>query len=631
LSTDNPTSLHQAARNFALAGIPVFPCEVGGKKPATYHGHQDATTDLETIDSWWSAEDYNIGMSPHDAGWCVVDLDPGSNDAWIKNPLPDTYAVKTPRDGLHLYYEGELPSTVSKLGDHIDTRGIGGYVLVPPSIVDGKAYEVLHDRDIAPLPGWIADRLKRGDTPLAAAIDDLDRGENIARARVRLADYVERGDVAISGRGGNSRTYKLACELSDLGLSPSVSLELLEEIWNPHCIPPWSHDELGVITDNASRYVQNEAGAHAVGPASEVFAEALDKPANAPAPDRKSKFHFEDEAEQELGKDPSWIIQDLIPESATVLLVGKTGSYKSFLALDMALSIASGQETFGGAPQITGPTFYGALEGRTNIKKARRRAWRLAHGVDGPIKDFYVGTAPMIGMEGECQEFGEQIVKRCQGRRPVLVILDTTSKSMAGLNENDAGDAGRFIRFCDSLKDELGCTVIAIHHTGKDDTRGARGSSAFQAGFDTVLEAKAHRATKAVAIYVRKHKDAEEREIPWTFEGKVVGPSLVFFPTNADEHKALVGGDDPYTGTKIGAALQALNAYGPEQGVTTAVLASQITPASEGRSVEDHQALLNKIGRTLNGLARSRLVAYSQKVDRVTTWFLPAPVPDARP
>ncbi len=276
------------------------------------------------------------------------------------------------------------------------------------------------------------------------------------------------------------------------------------------------------------------------------------------------------------------------------------------MALDIALGIASGTETFGTIPE-PGPTFYAALEGKTNIKRARRRAWKLGRNLETKINDFYVMTAPMVAVDGEAQEFGEQIAATCAGRKPKLIVLDTLSKIMAGLNENDAGDAGRLIRFCDSLVEEFGCSVLVIHHTGKDTARGSRGSSAFHAGFDTVIDVSAKRENKAVSVVVKKHKDAEEREQPWTFKGRVIGPSLVFFPTSAEEHGTLTAEDDPIAPAVIGGALRTLKAIGLEHGVTTNVLASQLTTPVENESPEDRSAKITALSRKLGGLSKTKL------------------------
>ena len=158
---------HAAARECAKAGIRCFPCVENGKPPATENGFYDATDNLEQIDAWWTENpNYNIAICPEDAGLCVIDIDPGGEAGWIE-AITDggghepTYEVITPRGGRHLYFRGSLPSTANKIAPHVDTRGVGGYVLVPPSVVNGKSYRVMYDRDPRPFRNGSALELRR--------------------------------------------------------------------------------------------------------------------------------------------------------------------------------------------------------------------------------------------------------------------------------------------------------------------------------------------------------------------------------------------------------------------------------------------------------------------------------------
>jgi hypothetical protein len=265
---------HKAALAYAKAGISVFVCRPGGKEPATEHGFKDATTDIETINRWFADDDYNLAIEPERAGWCVIDIDGDEGEAtWRKlcgehGQAPETRAVTTPNGGRHLYFNGSLPPSANDLGPKVDTRGRGSYVLVPPSVVNGRPYTVEgetrldppEDWEIAALPDWISTALAAKDRTHLDAPAELDGAENIHRAQTRLKALVAAGDVAIEGEGGNDRTYRLAAELINLGLSPAKAQELLLDEWNPHCDPPWGEDELETIIGNAWRYKQNAAG-----------------------------------------------------------------------------------------------------------------------------------------------------------------------------------------------------------------------------------------------------------------------------------------------------------------------------------------------------------------------------------
>ena len=166
--------------------------------------------------------------------------------------------------------------------------------------------------------------------------------------------------------------------------------------------------------------------------------------------------------------------------------------------------------------------------------------------------------------------------------------------------------------------------MLAIHHSGKDDARGARGSSAFLGGVDTMLEVKAHHATKALSLHVRKQKDADEIETPWTFEGNVVGPSLVFFETDTATHRKLTKGDDASGPAKIGAALRGLKAIGEVAAVNTLVLATHITPLIQDETPDDRARAVSRTVKTLAALAKSKLEAYTIGDGRALRWCLPS-------
>jgi len=612
---------HEAARNFAAAGYPIFPCLPDSKRPATETGFHESTTDLDQIDKWWSVADYNVALCPEDCGWAVIDADVGSAPL----VLPSTYSVRTPRGGHHYYFMGSIRSTVGKLAPHVDTRGRLGYVLVPPSIVEGKPYVATDDREPEPLPHWVHDTLDRSDRPLPGAPERIDEGGQLARARTHLAHLVELGQVAVSGRGGNSRTYRLACDLRDLGCSPEKSVELLAEIWNPACIPPWDIEDLHRLATNANSYGQNEPGAHTIAAPAEVFADAVAKLLAEPQTEAKrSRFHMEDENEMEEGKEQSWLIQNLIPAAGTVLFYGPSRSFKSFIALAIALCASTNTAFCGAQISACGPVFYGALEGQTGTKKKRRRAWKLVNGLNNkPLLNFFVGLAPHMAFAAEVQAFGDEIKRRSAlvGAPPSLIVIDTLSKAMLGLDDNSATDANRFVMFCDSLVETFGCSVIAIGHTGKDTTRGHRGSGALHAGMDTVIEIKRQGETNSIEIWAQKHKDAEDGFLFATMEGKDVGGTLVFQHTTAAEHAAGTRKHDPYDRQAVGAALKALGGA-----VTSTVLAEALTPALASESAEERQAAIAKAARALASSARpgGPLEAYATRTGRELLWSLPS-------
>ena len=145
-----------AALRYASAGWPVFPCELGEKTPATSHGFKDATTDPAVIRSWWRDTPYNVAIATGAPGPDVLDVDnkEGGSGWAALNRLKAAglvsgarCVVRTRSGGLHLYLAGTGQRNTAGIGGAaLDFRGQGGYVLAPPSMVGGGAYEVIAHR-----------------------------------------------------------------------------------------------------------------------------------------------------------------------------------------------------------------------------------------------------------------------------------------------------------------------------------------------------------------------------------------------------------------------------------------------------------------------------------------------------
>lgn len=138
-----PLRLLDAALAYASWGWAVFPLQPGLKVPATRHGLKDASTDTEQIREWWKANPKaNIGL-PTGGRFDVIDIDaPTGWWSWIEldkaGSLPAIHGkVSTPRSGGHLYVTPTGRGNTAGTLPGVDYRGVGGYVVAPPS-VDGN-------------------------------------------------------------------------------------------------------------------------------------------------------------------------------------------------------------------------------------------------------------------------------------------------------------------------------------------------------------------------------------------------------------------------------------------------------------------------------------------------------------
>lgn len=168
----------EAALRYAAAGWPVFPCKPDSKEPATVHGFKDATTDPAQIRRWWmGCPAFNVAVAAGTPGPDVLDVDvhPEGNGFEAFNRLKRAgmlagamAIIRTPRGGLHVYFTGTDQANGRMPRQHLDFRSRGGYVLVPPSVVSGRAYEMVDKRAASGRFDWQAAKALL-DPPRAAA------------------------------------------------------------------------------------------------------------------------------------------------------------------------------------------------------------------------------------------------------------------------------------------------------------------------------------------------------------------------------------------------------------------------------------------------------------------------------
>lgn len=179
---------------------------------------------------------------------------------------------------------------------------------------------------------------------------------------------------------------------------------------------------------------------------------------------------------------PAPIVHHLLDYDSVVLAYGRRGCGKSFVAVDLTAAIATGTRWHG---RLTSQAFglYVVAEGAAGLGQ-RYDAWQDHHnatGVDGmmilpePVNLLSPSTV------GEFAEMAADIGAK-------LIVLDTLARCMVGGDENSAKDAGLAVEQLDVIRRRTGACVIAVHHAGKNLDNGARGSSAFEAAADTVLE-----------------------------------------------------------------------------------------------------------------------------------------------
>ncbi|WP_019158368.1 bifunctional DNA primase/polymerase [Brevibacterium senegalense] len=235
-----PRPVSVVARELAAAGVPVFPCLPGGKRPLTTHGFHDATTDLGQITAWWREHpEANLAVPTGAAsGVVVVDVD-------VHGPVDGYRAferahraglvsgwqllVVTPSSGMHAYYPatpGREQRSWQAARAGIDFRGDGGYIVVPPSTVStgGKS------------AGYRVRRINSGATSvldsdrLRAFLDPRPAPSARSGREVERSADLPRLAAWVAGRGEGERNRGLfwaACRLAENNIPAPEALNVL--------------------------------------------------------------------------------------------------------------------------------------------------------------------------------------------------------------------------------------------------------------------------------------------------------------------------------------------------------------------------------------------------------------------
>jgi len=209
----------------------------------------------------------------------------------------------------------------------------------------------------------------------------------------------------------------------------------------------------------------------------------------------------------EATKNVRWMVKTLIPADAMGMLFGASGTFKSFVALDLALHVAHGLQ-FAKRKTAAGSVVYVAAEGGAGIYR-RVRAWHQHHKLEQP-DNFHVCVTPLLLAEEEQVSALREAISQLPSR-PSLVVVDTLSQTFSG-DENSSTDIANYLRLLNThLRAAFSTTVLVIHHTGHMASERPRGSSAITANLDFLLGCfRPNAEALAAQVEVIKQKDGDK-------------------------------------------------------------------------------------------------------------------------
>jgi hypothetical protein len=331
----------------------------------------------------------------------------------------------------------------------------------------------------------------------------------IERARRWLDDEAE---VAVEGERGEAVTFSVAARLGDMGVSESQAVELMlgdgEGSWNDRCDPPWAPDELAAKVANAYKYratpigsrvpevAAAELGLDPAQPISKlremvrVLVESRQAapahsetglPVSATGAATTGGLPFVHIDEIDVNVEKTWLLKGLLAERETSSWIAPPKAGKSALLADIAMHVAGGRDWCGHKLKNRRAVVYLAFE-RGDLTKRRIEAFKRKHQVPRgwPV---VVSIARVDFMKRPCVDVVADTIRsaseRC-GMEVGLLIIDTFAKAIAhgGGDENSAKDQNTVRGYLRSIQERTNVHIALIGHTGKDATKGERGSNA---------------------------------------------------------------------------------------------------------------------------------------------------------
>jgi hypothetical protein len=468
--------LLEAALSYAARGWRVHPLKPGEKVPILPKWPERATTDPEIIRAWWEKRPTaNVGIAcGGPANLLVLDVDgPEGVEALAGRHLPPTVTARTPRGGLHYLftYSGSEPigNSAGRLGPKLDTRGTGGYVVAAPSTNgNGGAYAWVlppGEVDLEPAPRWLVDALTNG----AAS------GGLVVTAREGVADKLQRLDTIPPGTR-HDMFLGMAGDLRRRGYQPEEIRATLHASNALRCSPPHDPADLDRIAHDIGakpagrELVPATAEAQPLRDIAELL--ALDIPPVVP-----------------LVGDAEGVV---LEAGALTIAHGKPRSWKSWSALLLGLSVASGRHWLGRFPTQRSRVAFVQEEGGLGRWVERIRLACGAVGVNPQDLAGWFRTDASRGFRLDDDEQLDQLLVELADFKPGLVVLDPLS-SLHGGDENETRAASDVVRRLRRIQREVETAVLVIHHDRKSGLADAprrgeaiRGSSALWAAGSTI-------------------------------------------------------------------------------------------------------------------------------------------------
>lgn len=507
-------TINELAMEYVDSGWSVLPVRPEEKRPYMTNWLQytktRATKDM--VDNWLrSLSGAGIGAVTGRISNMVV-LDVEHNCPYKIEDLLDKYptqmVARSGSGGYHLYYQ--YPTNVTSVSNRVrifegaDLRADGGFIVLPPTRhQNGNRYE------------WV----KRG--PLGAfpmALLDL-RSESTSSGEGWITEVLR----GVSEGGRNDTCARLAGYFFKKGMNYDIVEALLLD-WNERNDPPLPVREVRTTIRSIER-------SHVFGGQQFTQVEFEDDVKEEEQASTFDVMKMTDYVKGYGGSGVSWLVEDWMPDHSITFLVSPPESYKTWLLLDLAVSVAA-NVPFLGQYRVNhpGPTLIiqqeDSHEGLTDrlaliaeqkmgaVTKLDGDEWQVPMMPDIPI---YVHPSRKLRFDNK--KVLEELEKQIEVIRPKVIMIDPLYSTTSGV-DNYMADLANKMMVLKTWRDKYGCSFLISHHskknldpdsTAREDSWGSQFLNAFlEAGWQVRRNSKLAQNE----VVVRRHSKVMGNQSP---------------------------------------------------------------------------------------------------------------------
>lgn len=465
--------------------------------------------------------------------WCKIPLDE------LLKKYPTQLVARSGSGGYHLYFQ--YPQGVNRISNRVgifdgaDLRADGGFIVLPPTVhQNGNKYEWVKKGPLGVFPMGLLDLQSNGVKP-------------------QNEGWITEALRGVSQGGRNDTCARLAGYFFKKGLNYDIVEAILME-WNERNDPPMPVREVRTTLKSIER---SHSGA-ASNFTSVDFKN--DTPSDSVEARSFDVLKMVDYVKGYGGDGVSWMVRDWLPDKSITFLISPPESYKTWILLDLAVSVSAGVPFLGKYDVLTsGPTMiiqqedsHSGLTDRLALiveqklkmgPKLEGDEWQVPTMPDIPI---FVHPSRMLRFDDK--KIIDELEKQIEAIKPKVILIDPLYSTTASTDNYMANLANQMM-VLKAWRDKYGCSFVIAHHskknldpdsTAREDSWGSQFLNAFlEAGW----QIRRNPRLPQNEVIVRRHSKVmgNQESISLTFDISTKYPMR--YEVTAREYKVAPAGE----------------------------------------------------------------------------------------